>query len=87
MTTLKKSKMLSNWPKWLVVTRSVLFGNEDLEIHSYVSSFSVWKETRNSVETSMLQITATMKFSEALEYYAVSKSSKLLFIFTICNIT
>ena len=40
ITTLKKSKMLSNWPKWLVVTQSVLFGSQDLEIHSYVSSFS-----------------------------------------------
>ena len=37
---LKKSKMLSNWPKWLVVTQSVLFGSQDLEIHSDVSSFS-----------------------------------------------
>ena len=36
----KKSKMLSNWPKWLVVTQSILLGNEDLEIFSYVSSFS-----------------------------------------------
>ena len=40
MTTLKKSKMLSNWPKWLVVTQSVLFGSKDLEIRSHVSSFS-----------------------------------------------
>ena len=40
MPTLKKSKMLSNWPKWLVVTQSVLFGSQDLEIRSYVSSFS-----------------------------------------------
>ena len=39
--TLKKSEMLSNWPKWLIVTQSVLFGNEDLEIHSLYSSFSV----------------------------------------------
>ena len=40
MTTLKKSKMLSNLPKWLVVTQIVLFGSQDLEIRSYVSSFS-----------------------------------------------
>ena len=34
--------MLSNWPKWLVVTQSVLFGSQDLEIRSYVSSFSAY---------------------------------------------
>ena len=40
ITTLKKSKMLSNLPKWLVVTQIVLFGSQDLEIRSHVSSFS-----------------------------------------------
>ena len=40
ITTLKKSKILSNWPKWLVVTQSILFGSQDLEIRSHVSSFS-----------------------------------------------
>ena len=39
--TLKKSEMLSNRPKWLIVTQSVLFGSQDLEIRSHVSSFSV----------------------------------------------
>ena len=40
LTTLKKSKLLSNWPKWLIVTQRVLFGSQDLEIRSHVSSFS-----------------------------------------------
>ena len=38
--TLKKSEILSNWSKWLIVTQSVLFGSQDLEIRSHVSSFS-----------------------------------------------
>ena len=33
----KKSKMLSNWPKWLFVTPSVLFGNQAIEIRSFDS--------------------------------------------------
>ena len=42
MMTLKSLKCSSNWSKWLVVTQSVLFGNQDLEIRSHVSSFSVY---------------------------------------------
>ena len=41
VTNLKKSKMLYNWPKLLVVTQIVRFGSHDLEIRSDVSSFSV----------------------------------------------
>ena len=33
----KKSKLLSNWPKWLFVTQSVLFGNQAIEIRSFDS--------------------------------------------------
>ena len=33
----KKSRMLSNWPKWLFVTQSVLFGNQAIEIRSFDS--------------------------------------------------
>ena len=40
MTTFIKTEMLSNKPKWLIVTQSVVYGNDDLEIDSYVSSFS-----------------------------------------------
>ena len=36
----KKSKMLYNWPKLLVVTQIVRFGSHYLEIRSDVSSFS-----------------------------------------------
>ena len=40
VTNLKKSKMLYNWPKLLVVTQIVRFGSHYLEIRSDVSSFS-----------------------------------------------
>ena len=45
VTNLKKSKMLYNWPKLLVVTQIVLFGSHYLEIRSDVSSFSACAET------------------------------------------
>ena len=35
--TLKKSEMLSNRPKWLIVTQSLLFGNQAIEIRSFDS--------------------------------------------------
>ena len=40
ITTFKKSKCCQTWPKWLVLTQSVIFGSQDLEIRSHVSSFS-----------------------------------------------
>ena len=33
---------MTNKPKWLIMTQSVLCGNQDLEIRSDVSSFSGW---------------------------------------------
>ena len=51
MTTLKKAKMLSNLPKWLVVTQIVLFGSKDLEIRSDVSSFSGKKTKKKYINS------------------------------------
>ena len=67
MMTLKKSKMFSNWPKWLVVAQSVLFGNEDLEIRSYVSSFSGRDTTHRFLQPRLL---VTIVFLWSLCFYA-----------------
>ena len=48
VTNLKKSKMLYNWPKLLVVTQIVRFGSHYLEIRSDVSSFSAVKSFFNT---------------------------------------
>ena len=42
MTTLKSLKCSPNWSKWLVVTQTIRFGNDDLEIRSDDSSFTEW---------------------------------------------
>ena len=53
ITNFKKSEILTNKPKWLIMTQSVLCGNQDLEIRSDVSSFSGRTE-KNMKETKSL---------------------------------